>query len=579
MLDVVIPEKVLDHARGWMRRMVPYRFTENEERVIRIFFTNADRNVFFLRGLPANVQATLASMYSRLKNPRGLRGVFVDSFLPLFLSSLITEAADGGEEAFLRERGIKNLEGFIAYSAEAKERYEEFVLKVGIDPKYFETFSEAEKAKRFLSLFLDQFGHNSIARMASVAVCAEEISALAAKSMEWNRPGSGYIELSTRYVDVSNHGRYPIHEEFALYGDHAAAALTERYASDCFDAYSHQIGENEFDGPFPNYLRGQYREVFLNEKDLEIGVHGEACDVLGNLLPASTLTSVCAVVSGEALPVLVKHLLLDNLPETIALAEEIVSEAKKGGAGQFVSNPDRYTPTASDIAGWRHLSVDAFIALEGKTCLLSPADEDCVSIIHDLIQMKEGFEGSSIRDALLRGLYPDGRHQFDKLPSEFESIVVVYKGAMSFRGWRDVQRQGFAAHARTYLTPYLGFYHYPKPQPNNLYKTFNEISNRGLDVYKSFKRTPIDLRQYALPMGFLVGYTFTANLRQVEFCIWQRTKPSVNDEVRRQFLEIDEILRERFFLWWDTASRADRTPHYLFARGSEITLPPARNPG
>ncbi|MDE2100702.1 MAG: FAD-dependent thymidylate synthase [Patescibacteria group bacterium] len=577
MPNATIPDAVLDHARRWMRREVAYRFTKEEERVLRIFFTNIDRNVFFLRGLPANVQATIASMYSRMKNPRGLRGVFVDSFLPLFLSSLTAEALEG-EEAFLRERRIRNLGDFIAYSAEAKKKYEEFVRKVGIDPGYFEVFSEAEKAKRFLSSFLDQFGHNSIARMASVAVCAEEISVLAAKSMEWNRPGSGYIELSTRYVDVSSHGRYPTHEEFVLYGDLSAATLTEVYTSGCFDAYRYQIGEN-FDGPFPTYLRDNYRSPFRNEQEQELGVRGEACDVLGNLLPSSTLTSVCAVVSGEALPMLVKHLLLDNLPETVALAEEIVFEAKKGGAGQFVSNPDRYTPTASDTVGWNYLSVDKFIAQEGKPRILMPSAESCESVIHDLLQMKEGFDGSYVRAMILDSLYPDGRRNFDKLPREFESVAITYLDAMSLRGWRDVQRQGFAGHRRTYLTPFLGFYHYPKSHPDELYRTFSEIRNRGLDVYREFKRVPVNLRQYALPMGFLIGYAFTANLREAEFCIWQRTKPSVNDEVRQQFLRMDKLLGERLHLWWNVASRTDRTPHYLFARGPAISLSSARKSG
>src|SRR3989338_478758 len=100
------PEKVLDLAREFVFRPVGFKWTPNEERVLRLVFTNSERRVFFMFSLPANVVATILAMYSRIKNKRGLRGVFVDSFLPQFLATRIPaleEKFGGSEIKFLKE--------------------------------------------------------------------------------------------------------------------------------------------------------------------------------------------------------------------------------------------------------------------------------------------------------------------------------------------------------------------------------------------------------------------------------------------------------------------------------------------
>ncbi len=76
------PEKVLDLAREFVFRPVGFQWTPNEERVLRLVFTNLERRVFFMFGLPANVGATILAMYSRIKNKRGLRGGICGQFSP-----------------------------------------------------------------------------------------------------------------------------------------------------------------------------------------------------------------------------------------------------------------------------------------------------------------------------------------------------------------------------------------------------------------------------------------------------------------------------------------------------------------
>lgn len=556
-------------AKEFVHGRLGYQFSPIEERVLRAFFTNLDRRVFFMHTLPANVGATLLAMFSRMKNPRGIRGVFVDSFLPEFLASslpLVESAYGGNAGTFLREKKLNSLASFVSYSPETRALYDRFVSSMTLDADYLRHFAESKKARRFLSTWLDKYGHNSIARMASLWVCFEQISLLAAKTIEWGRPGAGYIELSTRYVDMSAAGCYPIERELSAGWQVREDAVRSAFAR-AFERYERLAGRN-FDGSFPTFLRERFGAFYADAlKDLEAGVIGETCDVLGNLLPCSALTSVAACVSGEAFPVLLKHLLLDATPENLALCELIVEEAGHLGASQFARH---YEPTVWEWTHWQYLGTRKFKhwASEHRGVvvkLLGPsgASWDSWRRVTAALESRESPMGLSALDKFMVG-----RGEFDKLPPEFEHSALSFTGLMSFRGWRDLHRQGFCTHNRTLVTPDLGYYRYDKPAPGDLQKILEEQGRDDASLYMSAVEASVPpfLTQYLLTLGERVGFTVSANLRELEFCTWQRSKFSVNHEVRQAFLGIEACIRHAF-QGWPTLSRCDMTPAYVFARG------------
>jgi hypothetical protein len=65
-----------EYMKQWIDESI-YQFTNQEAKVLDHFFTNRDRRVYFMHSLPANVAAALLAMFSRLKNARGLRGLFI----------------------------------------------------------------------------------------------------------------------------------------------------------------------------------------------------------------------------------------------------------------------------------------------------------------------------------------------------------------------------------------------------------------------------------------------------------------------------------------------------------------------
>src|SRR3989344_6639124 len=274
------PDKVLDLGRQFVFSELKYYWTPNEARVLRLFFTNLFSRVFFMFGLPPNDGASLLAMYSRIKNPRGLRGVFVDTFLPQFLATMLAAVEEeyGGSEAeFLKKNKIKRLDDFVNFSEKTAELFEEF-LKTMADPEYMIKFANSKKVLAFLKTWLDKYGHNSIARTASLWVCCEMISIMAAKSLEHSRPGVAFIELSTRYVDMSGKEYYPIQRElFELYGINPLK--TTSVIEKGFELYRELAGDN-FDGSFPRFLRERFGHLYADDpKGLEAGIIGETCDV------------------------------------------------------------------------------------------------------------------------------------------------------------------------------------------------------------------------------------------------------------------------------------------------------------
>lgn len=570
------PEKVLDLGRKFVFSELPYCWTPNESRAVELCFTNLFRRVFFMFGLPANVGATLLAMYSRIKNKRGLRGVFVDSFLPQFLATklAIVEKEFGGNEAkFLKEKKIDNLDAFINYSVTANGLFLSFVEAMA-DPEYMASFADSKKARVFLKTWLDKYGHNSIARTANLWICCEMISIMAAKSLEWNRPGSGFIELSTRYVDMSGKDYYPIQgelEELCGIDPSEITAVIEKG----FELYRELSGD-KFNGPFPNFLREHFGNLYGDApKDLEAGIIGETCDVLGNLLPCATLTSVGMSISGEALPKLLSHLILDDTPENLAIAEAIIEESKMVGGYQFVRH---FEPSEWERENWRYLR-STFSIFDTNSNAWMLGDRKLFRVNAESIldnSMKGRFFPNDLKNQTCFEYFLDRlgrveRGEFDKLPSDFESVSLLFRGVMSFRGWRDLQRQGFCSHDRSLVSPTLGFYQYDKPAPVELNKAFMELHHSNHCLYVMLlnnQQTPPILLQYILGLGNLVMFEIGGNLRQFEFCNWQRTKWSVNHEVRQVFISMEKELRG-LLLWWPQISRADLTPAYIFARGEK----------
>jgi len=556
-------DSAAEFAQSWVGRTVPYSFTDLEKRILDSFFSNTDKHTFLLENLPSNVQASLLAMYSRIQNARGLRGVFLDKLVVHFLAGKLklVEQHYGGDAArFLKANAdISSIDSFASFSFDAKNLVLGFIEHATGDGAYVRDFANGDRTRRFLSTWLDAYGHNSIARLGTAVVCCEEISILAAKALEHLRVGAGFIELSTRYVDMTRAYGYDIIGELiaAGYEDVGEAKLLQAACSKTY--LNQQVNCSQALGQmYPDASEG--------------AIFGEVCDVMANALPASVNTSVGCVISGEALPGLIRALYLENLHETTALADLIRSELKRSGLGQFARHVE---PTPFQLAHTGYLVHDEYGAdFRNSMCSLDARNADA-NIYHALLE-RYGAKGSvdqhsTIASLLkLHGLTGESRGEHDRLPPLFETVTAHFRFRMSFRTQREIQRHVLCRNERTLLTPDLGFYEYDKPMPHGMRQAFDRLVLQARQTYRNLLHDGVapEVLQYLLPLGFNVGATLTANLRQLEFLLWQRSKFNVNHEARQIVLMIDQELRDRL-AWWESISRTDRTRAYRLAREKE----------
>ncbi len=562
--------RALAAARTFLTAPLPYSFTDLEGSIIDCFFTNRTKRVAFLKNLPETAVTALLSMYSRMTNSRGARGIFVDSWIPSTLSTGLTEVIENEKWSenplsFLAEKKITCLQEFIDYSTEAAELVGAFLTAFQIPKSLWASIASSIRARRFISVWLDKYGHNSIARMGVIHFLVEGVSILTAKSIEWTRPGAGYVELSSRYVNLANALLYPIWEEWDI-SEETSLWIQDVVAS-YFTKYREMQGSatnNYNDGYFGPFLRETYGHGFEKSSELDMAVFGELCDVGGNFLPNCTCTSLGVTCSGESFPSILRHLILDGTAENLVLVELLLEESALVGADQFARH---YEPTPANVIAWNYLDTPCFSGYGHTTVTSVHAEGSIETTLLNSFGLWAEPPGSLEEAHSL--LFSAGRGEYDKLPREFEVVTVAYKGVISYRGWRDLHRMGMSTHKRTLATPDIGFYWYDKPAPGELHDALMGVADASRDLYEKLLQAGIDTTslQYILPMGWLVGYMYAANLRQQDFVAFQRGKPDVNHEVRQKVLEM-HVATVAIFPEWEMFSRGDRTPAYAFARGN-----------
>lgn len=269
---------LLKTANDFIGGKVDYKFTNLEKMALMPFFTNGNKRVFFVHNLPASIASALLAMYSRLKNERGMRGHFVDNLLPILLCSMLNwQPGDGSMPDdnknlkkitdYIKDNKLTSLDKFCEFHIGHMVVFSRFLKNCQTDMDFMTQLASSPKISAFLGMYLDSYGHNSIARTANFMIGIEDVSILAAKSLEWGRPGAGYIELSTRYVDFSRRSQYPIEKEFEIIDSVYGSDLAKRIGlviRESVNMYKQLVGDN-FDGLLPRFFRESFRGL-IDEK-------------------------------------------------------------------------------------------------------------------------------------------------------------------------------------------------------------------------------------------------------------------------------------------------------------------------
>ncbi len=505
----------------FIAQLTPSSETFASEECARLapYFSNADRSVVALMNLPEAVKGALFSRYSR--SSKGVRRLFLDEFLSR------------------AELGVRP-------NADAAETARA-------------TDNARAQAEAFYARVLSDYGDDSVGELGGAHIAFQEVSQIAAKTIEDHRLGISFLEKSSRYVpfDDKVNGQYRYYRDATLLASAYGARVTE-HLDGLFDAYTallprmmqyleatHPIAELEFE----NALTGAV-EKFARIDDAEFqrsaafaykqAVRAQACDLLRCFLPLATLTNVGVWGNGRALEYLLLHLLADPFAENNWLGRAGAHELTDV-IGPFIKRADdakgrqlqaylqtrratqralceRYltpTPRANAAAPAAKATLtryddDALAAVVGA--ILFSASDLPKQAVTARVQTLSVAEQANIVRAYV-GERQNRRHKpgraFEHARYEFDLLINVGE-------FRDLQRHRVVTPDRQAYTTAHGYETSAQleavPEIRDAYHAAMARADR---LYRMLAQEFPNEAQYVVPFGYRVRYNVELNLREL----------------------------------------------------------------
>src|SRR6476661_786821 len=267
---------------------VAEHFDDEEQAVLRPYFTNLDGPVFALVNLPEVVKGALFARYSR--SDKSLRRLFLDEFV-----------AD------------LDLSGDLSVDA-----------SVGL-----------RRAEQLYDRVFLEYGDDSVAQLGGVHLACEQASNLLTKVLERGRL-MAYLEQSTRYIPYDSRlgGRYRYHRDPEL----CESRFGTRYVGDMdplFDVYRDLLPA------MSDWARARYpKDAGDSDFVYKQTIKAKACDSVRGVLPAATISNVGIYGTGQAFEALLLRMRAHPLPEAHTYAEMMLEELRKV-IPSFLSRLDR----------------------------------------------------------------------------------------------------------------------------------------------------------------------------------------------------------------------------------------------
>jgi thymidylate synthase ThyX len=527
-------------------------FTADEQKALAPFFTNLDRSVFGLK-LPQEVAGALFSRYSR--STKSLRRTFLDEFL--------------GDP----ELGLKDL-----LSPQTSASDDSAALK---------------KARAFYDRVLVGYGDDSVAQLGGAHLACENISNVAAKTLEDARIGIAPLEKSTRYVrfdQKSAAGEYLFCREPRMMASPHREAYLE-VMNLLFDTYSRQmepmlefvakslpIEQLEVRDPTTgNPL--SYAEAKRDEKlrrwaetAYRATVRAHACDVLRSYLPAATLTNVGLFGVGQAFEYLVSKLYSHELTEAKELARAMHGElnqlipsfVKRAQVNDYFSGISAAAKrlaqeTLNDFPV--NLSepvvlVDYDRHAEEKVIagLLYPHARQPLQQLREIALRMDANE----RRKVLQEHFSKRRHRRDKLSRSFENVYYTFDILGNLGCYRDLHRHRILTQERQDFTTVHGYDTPPEIEEAGFKPEFDRCMTEAAELYEKTQRDLPREAQYVVPFAYKIRWYMKMNLREAVHLCELRTMPQGHPDYRfiaqgmwRKIQEVHPTLAEvgKFIDW------------------------------
>ncbi len=490
-------------------------FSDEEQDVLRRYFTNLDQPVFALVNLPEVVKGALFARYSR--SPKSLRRLFLDEFV-----------------------GELDIEGDTSIDA-----------TVGLD-----------RAEELYERVFFEYGDDSVAQLGGIHLACEQASNLLTKILEWGRLAA-YLEQSTRYIayDSRPSGRYRYFRD----PDLLASSLGTRYVGELdrlFDCYAELAPRVE-----EHVRRLTPKAAGDSDFVYRQAVKAKSLDAVRGILPAAAQSNVGIYGTGQAYEQLLLRMRADPLPEARAYAEMMLTELRKviPSFVKRVDLPDR-GQVASDYLERNREAMEAVTAeLLGDA---DPFDDDArvelidfdpdaeVKMVASMLYPHTHLPEATIEDRVramsveerlrvIRAYVGERENRRHRPGRALERPFYRFDVLADYGAFRDLQRHRMLTVEWQRLSPYHGYTRPPLVDEAGLTDEFDEAMERSGEVYDAIRAAGFEPQaSYAVSLAYRVRFNLNLNARSAMHTIELRSTPQGHPAYRRVVQQMHNLIEQ-----------------------------------
>jgi len=489
-------------------------FTADEVAALAPWFTNTDKHVIVLTGLPEVVKGALFARYSR--SAKSVRRLFLDEF------------ADDLEPA----RGAS---------------------EVG-----------AERAEQLYQRVFSEYGDDSVAQLGGAHAAIEQVSNLLTKQIEWGRLAA-YLEQSTRYIPYDDKlgGRYRYHRDpDVLAGPHGGAYVESMDA--IFDAYSGAI-PTVLDWVRATWPQDETTSDFVWKN----ATKAKALDLLRGMLPAATTSNVGMFASGQSWEGLLLRLRASELAEARMVADDLLVELRKvipafltrvdrderGVAwSEYLATTRSQTRALADELLDGHKPDDAPLVelvdwsprdpVEAELALVTAALYSATDLPESQLARAVAELSGDQRAAVVRAYVGERSNRRHKPGRGFERLWYRFDVLGDYGGFRDLQRHRMLTIEWQDLTTDHGYETPAELADAGVEGAWHTALERSAVLHDRLREDHPPQAQYAVCLAYRVRYVMQLNARAAMQMLELRSTPQGHPQYRRVVQDMHTLIRE-----------------------------------
>jgi len=526
-------------------------FSSDQEALLCRFVTNTKGSIFALHNLPEVVKGALFSRYSR--STLGLRTLLLREFIM------------NEEESWFQD---------IVGRADKEGSEEQYVA--------------IKRAQNFYDRVLDGYGDDSIAELGGAHLAIENVSMLAAKSLEDCRIGGSPLEKSTRYAyfDQKVGGEYLFHREAVL----MTSAWRSLYVSTCnmlFDTYS------KLHSALMNFMSEKHpRDPETAKNAYTAAIRAKVLDCVRGLLPASALTNMGLFGNGRFFEGMLHKLHCEHLTELNEIGRSAYEELSKV-IPSFVRRAEPNHRTHCSYAEFQEAMQEEIEEVSNHVCLedreehgpyvrlVSYDSEAVLKIVAALLyrDSDRGFEelldycrtlDQEEIDRILESAVNARQQRRHKSPRSVENASFTFEFLADFGAYRDFQRHRMLTQERQLLTCNHGYYMPEEIVEAGLENEYRAAMDAAKSAYNTIAKELPAEAQYVVPMAYNVRWYWTLNLRSLQWLTELRSQAAGHTSYRKMAQQMAQCIEEKIPQLKKFFSFVDYNEHSVGRLGQEI---------